>query len=177
MRTSNCWPALGESLMIGNTRSNIGFMRLLALVIVVVAGGCSRMEEKQLSVGSVTYAFPADHIEAFTNPGEGEPYVRLRPPGSQYDLIYSARARYRTNWTGEDTPLVSSINDHRSRKFEQFGSPNAIIVCRSDQPFYSCGLQIVDNVVVWSVVFNRDQVPNGDMIRESAAKTLKTYRR
>lgn len=154
--------------------------KLLPLMPIValcsIIGACSRMEDKQITIGDATYSLPSDHIRAFTKPGEGQPYARLRPPKSPYDLIYSARARYRTTWTGADTPLVSSVNDHRSPKFERFQFPGGMTVCRSDQPYYSCGLQIVHRGVNWSVVFNRDQVPNSDAIRASALEILETYR-
>jgi hypothetical protein len=162
--------------MIGKISPNISFVRLLALVTVVFGGGCSRMEDKQITIGDVTYSLPSDHVEAFTKPGEGQPYVRLRPPKSPYDLIYSARATYRTNWTGKDTPLVTSVNDHMSPSFEHFKFPGGLTVCRSDQPYYSCGLQIDHRGVTWSIVFSRDEVPNSDAIRTAAARILETYR-
>lgn len=134
------------------------------------------MEEKRLTVGDVTYTFPADHIFSFMNPGEGRPFARIRPPGESYDLIYSYRAKYRKNWQGSDVPLVTGINDYPSDRFEKFQFGNNVTVCREGHPYYSCGLMMMDDGVAWSVVFSKDQVQNSESIRKSVVEMLQAYR-
>lgn len=163
--------------MIGNIRTNMGFMRLLVLATVVFGGGCSRMDDKQLTVGKITYNFPASHIFRFTNPGEGHPFARIRPPGQKYDLVYSEFSKFRRNFQGHNVPLVTGINDRSaSPTFKEFNFPDGKTVCRLDQPYYSCGLNINDDGVTWSVIFNSDQVSESDSIRKSALEALRMYR-
>lgn len=150
---------------------------LLMIIVLIATSGCSREEEKHLTVSGVTYAIPADHVQSFTEPGEGSPFARVRVHGRLFDLIYSERAKYRRNWQGKDAPLVTSVNDHSSRRsFERFDSNGVVTVCRGDQPYYGCGIRIEDAGVPWSVVFNRDQVPDAPLVRAAALQALQKYR-
>ena len=149
----------------------------LLLVVFGATCGCSREEDKRLTVSSVAYVFPADQVQSFTEPGEGSPFARVRPRGRLFDLIYSERAKYRRNWQGKGAPLVTSVNDHSSSgNFERFDSDDFVTVCRGDLPYFGCGIQIEDAGVPWSVVFNRDQVPDAAAIRASALAALQKYR-
>ena len=130
-----------------------------------------------MTVGAVTYHFPAEHIDQFIEPGEGLPYAKLRPPGANFQLIYLARDKYSRNFAGGNAPLISTVTDHSAPEpFEHFNTASGVTVCRNDHPHYGCGLRIEDEGVAWSVVFDRDQVPNSDAIRAAAENILKTYR-
>jgi hypothetical protein len=149
----------------------------LAFFVLFATNGCSREEDKRLTVSGVTYTFPAEQVQSFLEPGEGPPFVRVRARGRLFDLIYSERAKTRQNFQGEGAPLVTTVNDHSSRSdFERFDSDGVITVCRGDHPYYGCGIRIEDNGVPWSIVFNRDQVPDAASIRAAALETLQKYR-
>lgn len=147
------------------------------LLLVLALGGCSEMQQTEVSFDGVHYTFPSDHIRAHITPDEGSPFIRIRPPGENFDLLHSASTWTRKNWQGAGTPLVSTINDHPSPEFSKHNASGGVTVCRSDQPFYSCGLQLKHTGVVWSVVFNADQVTKSDQIRVSALRILEQYRK
>lgn len=148
--------------------------RLCVLAILIGTSACSR-EDKQLTVGGVTYSFPSNRVQSFTEPGDGLPFARVRPGGQLFDLIYSERAKYRRNWLGGGSPLITSVNDHRSRQFERFNFDGFEVVCRAEQPYYSCGMHLEDRGVPWTIVFNRDQLADADAIRASAIGALRKY--
>jgi hypothetical protein len=152
--------------------SNVAF----CLACIAAAAACSRAPDRHLTVGGVRYTFPANEIVAFTEPGEGQPYVRVRVRGKLFDLIYSSRERIRRNWQGAGTPLVTSINDHPSKRFERFESPGFVTVCRGDQPYFSCGMRIEDRGVPWAIVFTNDQLAEAEIVHASAVEALKRYR-
>ena len=76
---------------------------LVALLFFALAGisACSREEDKRLTIGGVTYTFPARDVRSFTEAGEGSSFARVRPRGQLFDLIYSARAPVLAPHTGE----------------------------------------------------------------------------
>jgi len=152
------------------------FSQIALFVALSFCGACSRMEDKKLAAGGVNYTFPASHIHGFTSPNDGHPYVRLRPPGQPFDLIYSEFSKYRTNQQGKDMPLVTGINDRSKSNFTTTSFPGGPTVCRSDQPYYSCGFHLDDDGVPWSVIFNKDQVRNSEAIRAAAESILRSYR-
>lgn len=150
---------------------------LVALLLLAWAGmiACSREEDKRLTIGGVTYTFPARDVRSFTEAGEGSPFARVRPRGQLFDLIYSARARYRRNHQGDGTPLVTSVNDHSSSSFERYDSSGFVTVCRGGQPYFSCGMNVEDRGVTWTIVFTRDQLPDAPSVRASAIQALQKY--
>ena len=155
--------------MVSATRSS----RLCLLAILIGTGACSR--ERQLTVGNVTYTFPSNRVQRFTEPGDGSPFARVRPGGQLFDLIYSERAKHRRNWQGGGSPLITSVNDHRSRHFERFNFDGFVVVCRAEQPYYSCGMHLEHRGIPWTVVFNRDQLADAEAIRTSAIAALQKY--
>ena len=149
---------------------------IVMLAASVVAGACSRMQDKQMTVGKVTYKFPAEHVSRFIDSGEGHPYARLRPPEQPFDLVYDEFAKYRRNFKSTDAPLVATINDRSISDHKRFNFPGGVTVCKESQPYYSCGLNIVDEGIEWSVLFNKQQVDKSESIRASAAALLRAYR-
>lgn len=134
------------------------------------------MEDKQLTIGNVTYTFPAEHVFSFTNAGEGHPFARIRPPEAEFDLIYDSLLKHKRNWEGPTTTPVAGINDHPADSFEKYESDGVVIVCRVGQPHYNCGLSITDETVQWSVVFDRQKVSQGKSVRDAAVQLLRKYR-
>lgn len=147
----------------------------MAAVTFVGLLGCSDVS-KQLAVGEVTYGFPAEEVLRFTSPGDGQPYARLRPQGQSFDLIYSSRASTRRNWQGDQAPLVTSINDHPSPRFSRHQSELVTVVCRDGGLHFGCGIQVNDQGVSWSVVFDKEEIAQADAIRTAALEVLKRYR-
>ena len=170
VKTGCCMHAAGRPVVGANAKI------LIALIAASMTGACSRMEDQQMSVGRVTYRFPAEHVFRFTKPTEGHPFARIRTPGKKFDLIYSEFSRYRRNWQGDDVPRVTGINDRSASGYNKHTFPGGLTVCREGQPYYSCGLSIEDEGVNWSVIFHQDQINNSEAIRAEAKIVLRGYR-
>lgn len=134
------------------------------------------MQGRTLKIANVEYHFPGSDIVSFVDPGKGRPYARIRPPGQNFDLIYSSRAGSRKNWQSPDVPLVTSLNDHPADGFNERDFSGGKTICRLGQPYFNCGLRITDEGAQWSVVFDEIHVESSDAIRRKAAEVLKQYR-
>jgi hypothetical protein len=168
--------AKGVRLNRGFSEANV-VRRSLVLGVGALAA-CSPMKSSEiLEVEGVVYALPSGQVEARVRPGEGKPFIRVRPDGEIFDLIYYTRAKQMRNEAGQNVPLISRITDHPSPSpFRYSAFPAGVTVCRDDYPFYSCGLVIDDASVRWSVLFGRKHVADSEAIRAAAARVLRAYR-
>ena len=159
--------------------SYIGFMKVCAALILVSfsLAACGPVDQR-LTINGQKYLFPAEH-DADALPDEDRSrgvFARVRPPREAFLLIYSDDIGEANAQRG-DVPTVFRVNGHSSDvKVTQVGEYK--VVCRSGEPeiFFRCGIQVVDTDVLWSVVFNRDQVANAASISAKASAYLASYR-
>lgn len=165
----------GSSNVTARWRAVSGKFMIIAAVLAVLVGGCSNVEPLTLDIDGVTYVIPRRHVVTTIMPGQGSLYVLAHDPGAVFQLIYSERHKISRNYQ-QGAPLVPHINNFPSEGFEQFDYPSGKTVCRLEVPHWNCGLRIDDGPVPWSVIFDRDQVPNSEAIRNAAVAQLAAYR-
>ena len=149
---------------------------LVATVACSVESGKIMSLTRDFVILGVTYKLPEDQIITVVEAVKGGPFVRIRPIDQTFDLVADEKLLLSRNYQGQGFPLVKFINAHSSSAFESKDFPGGRTVCRSDVPFYSCGLRIEDGTVPWSVIFNRSEVHNSDAIRLQAEKIIADYR-
>ena len=160
-----------------NTKGG-GFARIVshfaATAAALVATGCSELPPDPLTIEGLPYAFPKDHVHGFVPAEKGYLYLRLAPPGQELFLIIDARSERKQR--EQNSLVVSSINDTRFSQAKVFFQQGEQIVCK-DTPLYSCGLQLNDSGITWSVVFHRESLSNVTDIKRRAEELITRYRK
>jgi hypothetical protein len=148
--------------------------------LLIGPGGCRDSDaQRSITVSGITYRFPKDHVGGFVPDGNVGPYVRLRPPGENFSLVYSKDV-YRPNEQGPNVPTIAHVNHvPRSPTFQVTTqeSDAGLIVCFSETLRFGCGLRITDKNVPWSLLFSSKDAPQAVNMAARAERHLSTYRR
>ena len=148
-------------------------------IIAALAIGCTRNSTgpQMVSLHGVGYEFPARDVDSFVRETPGTLYVRLRPPGRDFELILDELSHYSLNRQGASVPTISRLNDHSFSNFDVHRSPSGAVICGDNFPHFNCGLRVTDGQVRWSVLFDRDRIGRADQIRLEATAVIRSYRR
>ena len=160
-----------------SSRANCADKRwILLITAIVLQVGCTKAapDPAIVSLHGVIYEIPRREVHAASL--DAPMFLRVRPSGGAYDLIVDELSHYAPNRQGPDIPTISRLNDNKFRDFEVHRLKSGIVICGSNQPYFNCGLRIVDGPVIWSVLFDRDQLPRADQIRSDATATIGAYR-
>lgn len=150
---------------------------LVALAAMACDKGASEMEPEKITVRGVTYEFPKEDIlTAAVPPASGRLFVRLSPPGKQFDLILDELSHYSPNQQGADIPTISRLNDVRFETFKVTHFAWGPVICGRAQPKFNCGLRIEDGAVRWSVLFDKERLQESEQIRAQAWSIIQSYR-
>lgn len=156
---------------------NIMFVALAALLTVGCKGG-SEVGNRNVTVRGTTYHLPDNQIVAATNSSSQIVFVRLAPPGANFHLVIDSFHPYLKNKLGPEVPTISTLNDNMFGRFAKIQSENGALVICSDgpEPYFNCGIEVLDGDVRWSVLFDRQQLPLADEIRKRATSLIQRYR-
>ena len=147
-------------------------MRLVVLFCVLLAG-CSDRSAKRVTVEGLPYSFPKSHLNSIVKPDEGHLYVRLHPPGHKFALMHHPRSDRRQR--EERTLIIATVNTSRFSKHWSAATNVGEVIC-TDIPHFNCGVQLYDREMRWSVVFDRDQLPEVSNMKRAAIVLLASYR-
>lgn len=128
---------------------------------------------ENVTIDGLPYAFPKNDILNIVFPTQGKTFIRLEPPGESFLLVKDEGADRKQEATGKT--IISKINSSRFRKVEEFYRDGIQVFCK-ESPFFSCGTQIEDQGIKWSVIFNRSDVKNVANIKDRAQRVLMRYR-
>ncbi|MBT0668644.1 hypothetical protein HT136_09720 [Novosphingobium profundi] len=137
--------------------------------------GCSSDSKApdKVRLGELPYEFPDGDILNIVQPDHGRTFVRLEPPNEDFLLVKDEFADRMQKKTGE--VIVSNINSNRFNKVDRFKRDDIDVFCK-DTPYYSCGMQVSDRGVIWSIIFDRIDVDNAHKIKSRALLLLSKYR-
>ena len=148
----------------------------ILLAASLASMGCSRRPDPQpVSLRGVSYEFPRGDIESYNSESEGTLFVRLRSPGSDFDLILDELSHYAANNQGSGVPTISRVNSNLFATFQVINSPVGLVICGGDMPHFNCGFRINDGPVRWSVIFDRDRLPQVKRMRAQAEAAIRSY--
>lgn len=134
------------------------------------------MDTKSVSFHGVTYKFPKEHITAATYRPENHLYVRLAPPHVNFHLVLDEWSD-RPSPHGPEFPRISRLSDNRFKNLAIIPSAIGPVVCdQGPQPHFSCGIQIEDGPVKWSILFDRESLGQASEIRRKATSLIQSYR-
>jgi hypothetical protein len=128
-------------------------------------------DTKTVEIRGQQYTFPSSERRAVVA-DQGQLLVRVKPRGAPFQLIFNTRSDRQQQETGN--LVISGVSDQFS-DFEQVQSPVGTILCK-DVPYWGCGFALMDGKARWSVVFNRDQIPNATVMQKEALRLLRGYR-
>ncbi len=144
---------------------------------MIAACGSSSADPRPLVVSfkGVRYAFPKEHLNASVIPPEGRLYVRLAPPSSEFHLILDEWGDMPSSH-GRNVPRISRLSDSFG-KVSVTETANGMIVCDlGPKPHFNCGFRLEDGSVKWAVLFDKRLLSQAGQIRESAIRTIATYK-
>jgi hypothetical protein len=135
--------------------------------------GCSKRTDEVLVEG-LPYSFPKSHLNSLVMPDKGHLYVRLHPPGENFALLHDPMSDRQQR--EEARTVIPTISDRFSR---QVPIQTAVgeVFCLDGLPHYSCGFELYDQDVRWSVVFDRGRLRQVLAMRANAVVLLQSYRR
>jgi hypothetical protein len=152
----------------------------LMFACLFALGACTsevyKPADKRVEVNGVPYGFPGKDIEAFVGPSEGTLFVRLAPAGVHFHLIIDELTSDIANKQGPDVPTISRLNSNRFENFRVFSTPHGKVVCGGRTPYFNCGLQVIDQGVKWSILFDDSDLPAAEQIRAKATALITSYR-
>lgn len=164
--------------MKNETNSSRGVLKCIRCVAIVlgaaaVTSACSRPNDtRAVEIRNNRYAFPSHEVEAVVA-DQGHLFVRVRPHTGPFQLLFNTRSDRAQVKTGK--LVISGVSD-------QFGTfdyePSAVgtIVC-NQAPNWNCGFEVMDGDARWSVVFDRELIPQAEALRSKALQALHGYRR
>jgi hypothetical protein len=93
-------------------------------------------------------------------------------------LVYRPEVTSRKNEQGPDVPTVDHIKTVPGTNVEVLNTKAGAVVCRRDDRdlSYTCGMQVIDQGLAWSVKFDWDLVASAEAIKARAESTLLSYR-
>lgn len=139
--------------------------------MIAMVTGCSGMQTNTITIQGVTYGFPDSHVEAILQ-DQGHIFIRLHPADSNYKLLLNTRSDRKQRETGD--LIISGVSDQFGQ-FEHIPTVVGTVVCK-EAPHWSCGFEVVDKGVRWSVVFDRDHLRNVKELKDAALSALSSYR-
>jgi hypothetical protein len=139
------------------------------LLLMAAVGSCT--SKRALDFGGHRYLIPTTDIEAIVR-DNGHTYARLEPAGRRYWLILDTRADRRQRERHEI--VISSVSDTHP-VVDYLQSPAGLIACRN-VPHFACGLEMRDEGVRWSLVFDRADLSKASAYKDNAAAILASYR-
>lgn len=145
----------------------------LAVILGVLLAGCSDRSANAVMVEGLPYSFPKNHVNSIVKPDEGHLYVRLHPPGHKFAIMHHPRSDRRQ--LEEDTLIIATVNTSRFSKHWSVATNVGEVIC-TDIPHYNCGFELFDRDLRWSVVFDRDQLPEVSKMKRAATALLASYR-
>lgn len=145
----------------------------LALAASVVSEGCSKMSKNAVTVESLPYSFPRSHINSLVRPDEGHLYVRLHPPGERFALLHHPMSDRQQRKEGRI--IIPTISGRFSRP-APIKTDVGEVFC-IDIPHFSCGFELYDRDVRWSVLFDRERLGDVVAMNDRATILLSEYRR
>lgn len=146
----------------------------VALVTAAASGGCSMMSAKDVTVEGLPYSFPKDAMNSLVRPDEGHLYVRLHPPGHEFALLHHPRSDRRQKEVNR--LIISTVNESRFSKYRSINTDAGEVIC-TDIPHYSCGFELYDHDVRWSVIFDASKISDASKMKGEASRLLTSYRR
>lgn len=147
-------------------------------VLVFLTSGCVPDGEERVKLGQNEYAIPASRVQSKVLLHEGMPYLNIDAPHRWLHVIYAARNKFSTNYTGTDTPLITHVDDIPSKFFFaviQFKGGKT--VCNMEKVGLQCGLSVDNRGTQWSVIFDSFLLEQSDTIRSEVTRMLEGYRR
>ena len=159
----------------------------LGLVLSISLFACGK-QSRRIELEGNSYFFPAQDISGIVDPqdsGSNQYYVRLRPGGGYYLLVYAPRKVRRPNRQGADVPTIAHINDYRREIVVRDTAVGKLVCAKKPindesaalREIFSCGFRIHDNGVAWSVIIPGDLAASAPAIKRRAELTLADYRR
>jgi hypothetical protein len=150
-------------------------MRSLAFVLPLglIACGSGNAPSSEIEIGETRYSVAAGHISSLSR--EPHQFIRIKPPESQFDLVYDSRTTGRRDRFG--WPLIFSLNDERGPDIYRHRRDDLSIVCREAvHPRGGCGFKLSHAGAEWTVLFPNDQLEAASVIRQRAIRALDGYR-
>jgi hypothetical protein len=149
----------------------------LALLVSLLVCACEKEDRpRQLTIERVHYVFPEDTVAGYYDDKKGtDDYIRVDTP-SRYQVIYSLRA-FRTNQQGKDVPTITHINDDPGSGAAVIRTQSGLVIKTPKKLRLDCGMRIIDEGVVWSVLFDCEDVTNVNSIVAEAGAFLVNARR
>lgn len=159
----------------------------LFIALATAAAGCGR-KDQIVRLSGVAYYLPSKHLNGFVAPnesGSGQYYIRLIPPGDYFWLVYDPRKAGRPNEQGEGVPTIPHVNDIRNEQIRVIQTETGPVVCKASpanddsaymRHIFTCGFQIVDAGVPWSVIIPGDLVASAPALKRRAELVLRDYR-
>lgn len=153
------------------------YARALALLAGVFVSSCEKAEPlRELTIEGVRYVFPGEMVAGlYDDKVENDDYIRVNTP-NRYQVVYSLRA-FRPNEQGGDVPTITHINDDPNNKAEVIPTKSGVVICTPTKLRLDCGIRLIDKGIVWSVLFDRQDIANIEAIMKEARATLASARR
>ena len=145
----------------------------LAVFLGVLLAGCSDSSANYVIIEGLPYSFPKSDVNSIVRPDEGHLYVRLHPQGHKFALMHHPRSDRRQR--EERTLIIATVNTSRFSKHWSVATKVGEVIC-TDIPHFNCGFELYDRNIRWSVVFDRDQLPEVSNMKVAATALLAGYR-
>ena len=130
------------------------------------------MTPDEVTVEGLPYSFPKSHINSLVKPDKGHLYVRLHPPQDKFALLHDFISDRQQREDGGT--IIPTISGSFSRP-TSFDTDVGAVFC-IDIPLYGCGFELYDKNIRWSVLFDKERLPEVSAMRDRAVIRLKEYR-
>lgn len=145
---------------------------IAALAIAAMFVLTYEREHEPLRIGNRTFVIPPEQIVSAR--GEPDLFVRIRPPGKPFEIIYDQQSSGARDRLG--VPRIFSINDQSGADTYYSRDQRTLAVCRrGSTPSAGCGTWINYAGVKWSVLFPDSHVRDADRITREASAILRRY--
>jgi hypothetical protein len=146
----------------------------VSLAMIAAAAGCvpGASADTKVSVAGVRYQFPAAHVISSTQ--DPHLFVRIRPPGESFELIYDSRSASQVDASG--WPVIFSLNHSQVPSIYRSLQERVRVVCRqAPSPIGGCGIRVEHRGAQWSVLFSTSEAQTAAILHDRALAVLATY--
>lgn len=130
---------------------------------------------RSISIRDTKYTFQSKNILAISdNNGRGGA-ISVRPDNKRFTVLYYFITEHH-KYKNKEIFVVNLIDEIPGVDLKFYNLQGIDVICQVSEPHNRCGLTLLDNDIVWSVIFSPHEIEHAAEIKNLAASFLKNAR-